>query len=43
MLAAFYIADELFQTRDAGRQKDGAAAERVSALLELLEKTARPS
>lgn len=43
VLAAFYIADELFQTRDAGRQKDGAAAERVGALLELLEKTARPS
>lgn len=43
VLAAFYIADELFQTRDASRRKDGAAAERVGALLELLEKTARPS
>ena len=43
VLAAFYITDELFQSRDASRQKEGAAAERVGALLELLEKTARPS
>lgn len=43
VLAAFYIADELFRSRDAGRQKEGAAAERVGALLELLEKSSRPS
>jgi cell division protein ZapA (FtsZ GTPase activity inhibitor) len=43
VLAAFYIADELFQSRDASRQKEGTAAERVGALLELLEKTAPPS
>ena len=43
VLAAFYIADELFRSRDTTRQQDGAAAERVGALLELLEKTARPS
>ena len=43
VLAAFYIADELFRSRDAGRQTEGAAAGRVGALLELLEKTARPS
>ena len=43
VLAAFYIADEFFQSRDASRQKDGAAAERVGALLELLEKSAPPS
>ena len=43
VLAAFYIADELFRSRDASRQTEGAAAERVGALLELLEKTARPS
>ncbi len=43
VLAAFYIADELFRSRDAGRQKEGAAAERLGALLELLEKSARPS
>ena len=43
VLAAFYIADELFRSRDASRQTEGAAAERVGALHELLEKTARPS
>lgn len=43
VLAAFYIADELFRSRDASRQKEGAAAERVGALLQLLEKTAPPS
>lgn len=43
VLAAFYITDELFRSRDAGRQSEGAAAERVGALLELLEKTAPPS
>jgi cell division protein ZapA (FtsZ GTPase activity inhibitor) len=43
VLAAFYIADELFRGRDASRQTEGAAAERVGVLLELLEKTARPS
>ncbi len=43
VLAAFYITDELFRSRDASRQTEGAAAERVGALLELLEKTARPS
>lgn len=43
VLAAFYITDALFQSRDASRQKEGAAVERVGTLLELLEKTARPS
>lgn len=43
VLAAFYIADELFRSRDQSRQTEGAAAERVGALLELLEKSARPS
>lgn len=43
VLAAFYIADELFRSRDASRQKEGAAAERVGALLQLLEKTSPPS
>ncbi len=43
VLAAFYIADEFFQSRTASRQKEGAAAERLGALLELLEKSARPS
>ena len=43
VLAAFYITDALFQSRDASRQKEGAAVERVGTLLELLEKTAHPS
>ena len=43
VLAAFYIADEFFRSRDQSRQTEGAAAERVGALLELLEKSARPS
>lgn len=43
VLAAFYITDELFRSRDTSRQTEGAAAERLGALLELLEKTARPS
>ncbi|MEK6667105.1 MAG: cell division protein ZapA [candidate division NC10 bacterium] len=43
VLAAFYITDALFQSRGASRQKEGAAVERVGTLLELLEKTARPS
>ena len=43
VLAAFYIADELFRSRDATRQQEGAAAERLGALLELLEKSAPPS
>ena len=42
VLAAFYIADELFQSREGSRQTE-AAAERVGALLELLDKVAPPS
>lgn len=43
VLAALYIADELFQSRDTRRQSEGAAVERVGALLELLDKVAPPS
>lgn len=43
VLAALYIADELFRSRDAGRQAEGTAAERVGALLALLDKVAPPS
>jgi cell division protein ZapA (FtsZ GTPase activity inhibitor) len=43
VLAALYIADELFRCRDAQRQQEGAAAERVGALLELLDKFAPPA
>ena len=43
VLAAFYIADEFFQSRDASRQKESATAERVGALLQLLERSAPPS
>ncbi len=43
VLAAFYIADELFQSRDGSRRSEGAAAERLGALLDLLEKSSPPS
>ena len=42
VLAALYIADELFRGRDDYRQREGATAERVGALLELLD-TCAPS
>lgn len=38
VLAALYIADELFQSREGSRQTE----ERVGALLELLDKVAPP-
>ena len=43
VLAALYIADELFRSREGSRQTEGAAAERVGKLLELLDKVAPPS
>ena len=43
ILAAFYIADEFFRSRDASRKTEGTATERVGALLELLDKAAPPS
>ena len=43
VLAAFYIADELFRGRDQSRRVEGQATERVGALLELLDKVAPPS
>ncbi len=43
VLAALYIADELFQSREGGRKTEGAALERVGALLQLLDKVAPPS
>jgi len=39
VLAALYIADELFQSREGSRQTE----ERVGVLLELLDKVAPPS
>lgn len=42
VLAALYIADEFCQSRDRGRRAEGTAAERVGALLELLDKVAPP-
>ncbi len=39
VLAALYIADELFQSREGSRNTE----ERVGALLELLDKVAPPS
>lgn len=42
VLAALYITDEFFQSRHAGRRTEGKAAERVDALLEVLEKAAPP-
>lgn len=39
VLAALYIADELFQSREGSRQTE----ERVGVLLELLDKAAPPS
>ncbi len=43
VLAALYIADELFQSREGGRKTEGVALERVGALLHLLDKVAPPS
>ena len=43
VLAALYIADELFQSREGSRKTEGAAVERVGALLQLLDKVAPPS
>lgn len=43
MLAALYVTDELFQSKDAGRQTEGAVSERVGALLDLLDKVAPSS
>lgn len=42
LLAALYITDELFQSRDAGRQTESATADRVGALQELLDTIAPP-
>lgn len=42
VLAALYIADELFRSRDATHRQEGVAAERVGALLELLDKCVPP-
>lgn len=43
VLAALYIADELFRAREARSQEAGEAAHRVGALVELLDKTVPPS
>ena len=43
VLAALYIADELFQSREGSRKTEGTAVERVGALLQLLDKVAPPS
>lgn len=43
VLAALYIADELFQGREGSRKTEGAAVDRVGALLQLLDKVAPPS
>ncbi len=43
VLAALYIADELFQSREGSRKTEGSAVERVGALLQLLDKVAPPS
>lgn len=43
VLAALYITDELFQSRHANRRTEGTAAERVGALLEVLDKVVPPT
>lgn len=43
VLAALYIADELFRAREARSQEAGEAARRVGALVQLLDKVAPPS
>ena len=43
VLAALYITDELFRLREARSQESGEAAQRVGALVELLDKVVPPS
>lgn len=42
VLAALYITDELFRTRRARSQEAGEAAQRVGALVQLLDQVAPP-
>ncbi|MBI4562199.1 MAG: cell division protein ZapA [Candidatus Rokubacteria bacterium] len=43
LLAALYITDELFRVREARSRETGDVAQRVGALVELLDKVAPPS
>lgn len=43
VLAALYITDELFRLREARSQEAGETVERVSALVQLLDRVAPPS